>query len=200
MSHWRAARASVPSGLAPFLKGYSLPGTINSTLLRLDHQINNRARLFLRAAYTPSSDEQRTLSNRISDSSNQQTYAGGFDTQLANSLTDEFRIGYSRGTAKDLASLDGFGGAIPVNLGQALGNAASSTAYNDVALYFNGVGSTSIGTQFLAAYQRQWNVTDTVSVVKANHRLKIGADFRRITSAFVFNDPVLSPYYLLTPA
>ena len=185
----------VPSGLAPFLRAYSLPSSINSTLLRLDQQITSRIHLFLRAGYTPSSTETRTLSNLNSSISNQQTYAVGLDTQLSNNSTDQFRIGYSRSLAKNHVALDNFGGAVPINLSLALGNADSPASYSYFFLYFNGVGGTDIGTQFPANDQHQWNITNTLSKSVAHHNLKAGVSYRRITSSFTPGDPDVTPQY-----
>ena len=185
----------VPSGLAPFLQAYSLPSKIGSTLLRLDYQINPRAHAFVRAGYTPSSTENRTLSNLSTNESSQQSYAGGLDIQLTNAISNELRLGYSRSSSHNRFTLDNFGGAVPINLSSALGNSTTTTAYSDFALYFPGVGGANIGTQDPADYQRQWNAADTLSETRGRHSLKFGIGYRRVTSPFAPTDPGVNPNY-----
>jgi hypothetical protein len=191
----------VPSGLAPFVKAYSLPSRIDSTSLRLDHAIGARTHAFLRAAYTPSSSDFRLLSALYETKANQQTYTGGIDTQISNTVANEVRIGYSRSTAESIASLDNFGGAVPVNLAQSVGTAGYSRPATYFTLILNGVGTSSIETASPANYQRQWNVTDGVSWAVGHNSVKVGIDYRRITSPFTYaGDPLVDPVYETLPS
>ena len=183
----------VPSGLAPFLQAYSLPSTINSTLLRLDHQINTRTHLFLRAAYTPSSTSNRTLSNLGTFSSNQQTYAAGVDWQLSNSVSNVFRFGYARGVAKLQYILDDFGGAVPIDLSQAVGLIGSAGTSVNPYLSFNGIGSTYLLAGNTENSQRQFNLEDNLTKTVARHSIKIGVSYRRVVSSFVPQSPYVGP-------
>jgi hypothetical protein len=185
----------VPSGLAPFLKAYSLPSNIDSILLRIDQQINSRTHAFFRAGYTPSAIGTRSLSQVGSIDANQQTYAGGLDVQLSSAITDEFRIGYSRSLADDHQGLDNFAGAVPINLNQAFGNVVSPTSNSAITLNFSGIGNTAIGVVNPANHQQQWNITNTLSKTVGRHALKAGVSYRRITSAFSPFNPVVEVEY-----
>jgi hypothetical protein len=68
--------ASNPN-LAQFFKSYSVPGSIDSTSLKIDHTFGSKFSIFFRAAYTPSSNETRSLSSLSSTRFSTQTYTLG---------------------------------------------------------------------------------------------------------------------------
>ena len=185
----------VPSGLAPFVEAYSLPSKIDSVSLRLDHNFGSRIHTFFRAAYTPSSIDTRYVSELSEIISSQQSYTLGVDTQFSNTVNDQLRVGYTRSIVKNPSVLDSFGGATPVNLGQALGNEASFAALSSFSLQFNGVGGASLAAGNTANYGNQWNLQDNVSWAAGRHLLKVGVDYRRVLSPFVAANPYLSPSY-----
>jgi hypothetical protein len=174
------------SGLAPFVAGYSLPSTINSTSLRLDQSINSKVTFFGRAAYTPSQTTARFISEVFPTTSNLQSYTAGLDMQVTPRLTQDARLGYVRGSAKASIELDNFAGAIPVNMSQSFGAPTSLNGVGpEIYLSLPGGSPTYIQTSRAANYERQWNVTDTIGWNIGRHLLKIGVDYRKITSPFV---------------
>ena len=185
----QAVGTLVPSGLAPFVEAYSLPSTINSTSIRLDHIISSRLHAFFRASYTPSSSYSRYLSSYGPSTSNLQSYTGGLDAQISNSLNNELRIGYARFTSDYILNIDSFGGNTPVNFSQAFGTGSYSNANPIFSYQPSSVGSTTLTTQDTSNYSRQWNLTDTVSWAHGRHSIKAGVDYRRITSSYAPYSP-----------
>src|SRR5439155_14485211 len=93
-------------------------------------------------------------------------------------------------------SLDGLGGAVPIDLRQGTGLAPNSS----VGLAF------FLGTSFISTFvgketsiQRQWNLVDTVSYSLGRHQLKFGVDYRRLTP-FAVPEPVGATFYFFSSA
>ncbi|MBT9332030.1 TonB-dependent receptor [Paracidobacterium acidisoli] len=179
--------------LAQFFQSYSAPSSINSTTLRLDHQISPSFRLFGRAAYTPSSTRSRALSVVNNSSADQQTYALGADVQPRSNLNSQIRFGYGRSGAKIAKSLDDFGGAQPIDLRQAFG-AIGPNPSAGMALIFP-VAFTSVSASETANYANQYNVTDMTALSIARHLFKFGFDYRRNQSNFQYANPSVAANY-----
>jgi hypothetical protein len=168
--------------LAQFIKSYSLPSSIDSTSVRLDHQISPKLSLFFRFGYVPSSTEKRALSDVTHSHANSQSYTLGADSQFTSNLTNEFRLGYSRTATIQSTSLDSFGGVQPANLATAMGIGGYANAYPDALIYIAGIGSSEAYSSENSNYGRQWNLLDTMAVELDRHHLKAGIDHRRIKS------------------
>jgi hypothetical protein len=173
--------------LAQFIEPYSLPSTINSTSVRLDHSFGPKLSLFFRFGDTPSSTETRYLSVLSRQSVNTQTYTLGATSQFSSRSSNEFRIGYTRADAFNVGSIDTFGGATPINLVSALAGSSYPTGEADFYIYIPGVGSSELFVGNTGNRTRQWNATDTFSLSSGHHTMKFGLDYRRIES------PVLAP-------
>jgi hypothetical protein len=186
---------AVPSGMAPFVKAYSLPSRIDSTSLRLDQAVGHRAHIFLRAAYTPSDTTTRALSTLTTDLGNSQSYTGGGDIQVSSIFSDQVRVGYSRAISAYDYTLDNFGGATPTNLAQDLGTCCSSTSSNYLILHFENFPQSSLVTWNNSGYGRQWNLTDTADWELGRHSIKAGVSYRRIASPYTVADPNAEPIY-----
>jgi hypothetical protein len=187
--------ASSPN-LAQFIAPFSLPSRINSTSIRLDHTLGPKLALFFRYGYTPSSTESRPYFARTTTTSNAQTFTLGASSQLSSDLTNEFRLGYARSNATQIGVLDDFGGATPVNLGAAMGAGGYSRVSPVVIMYVPGIGNPDMLVDNSGSAQRQWNVVDTVSVLKGHHTIKFGADYRRLASPLI--QPGVEPYASFT--
>jgi hypothetical protein len=184
----------VPSGLAPFIKAYSSPSSINSTSVRLDHAIGDRVHLFLRAAYTPSNNATRSLSSFETNLGNFQTYTGGADVEVSSSVSDQLRVGYSRAIAGRHYALDTFGGATPTNLAQDLGTCCYPSGANYVYLGFP-LAQPAVDTASFSIYQYDWNVNDATTWNVGRHSIKAGVSYRRITSPFTVAYPNVEAGY-----
>jgi len=177
----------VPSGLAPFVKAYSLPSTINSPSLRLDQSVGNRVHIFLRAAYTPSATTTRHLASLDSNIGNTQNYTAGLDIQASSAVSDQLRVGYSRAISASATVLDSFGGARPSDFAAVSGAPPASSI--DLIVDVSGIGFTYENPAKSSNYEKQWNIADTVDWQVGHQAVKAGVVYRRIQSSFATPNP-----------
>jgi hypothetical protein len=174
--------ASAPS-LAVFSQGYSVPAGINSSSVRIDHTFTPSLSAFFRFAGTPSSLNSRSLSVLSSGQMNVQTYTLGTTWLLSKSVTNQFRLGYTRSSASTSSVMDSFGGAVPVDLGRALGSTTGVTGQNvraETTFEAAGVGLTQMNIPASIANQHQWNIVDSLDITHGSQQWKFGIDFRQI--------------------
>ena len=196
--------ASSP-GLAQFIAPFSLPSSIDSTSVRLDHNLGPKLSLFFRFGDTPSFTTSRPYLARTTTSSNATTYTIGTTAQLSSRITDEFRLGYSRSDSALTSMLDNFGGATPINLANGIGAASTLNTEPFVLLSIAGIGQTILGAPFGRNLSRQWNLVDTLSLSSGHHNFKFGVDHRQIRSPLTPPDTepfaeFLSPQTILAGA
>jgi hypothetical protein len=187
--------ASNPN-LAQFFEPYAIPGSIDSTSLKINHTFGSKFSLFLRAAYTPSSSETRSLSSLSRTRFSTQTYTLGATNQLAPHVGNELRIGFTKSDAGVAEELDDFGGAVPLNLAAAVGAGQSSAAQGYMYLDFPGAGFSEIFTGITSDGLRQNNDVDTLSYSVGKHVLKFGVDYRRIDSSYTYSSPSVVGIFL----
>ena len=188
--------SGVLSGLSPFVGGYSLPATIDSTSVRVDQKLGNRGSVFFRYSDTPTATASRTLSTLFHLSQNSRTYTGGADIALGARTTTSLRLGFANSTATNQGDLDSFGGATPANFQQAMGAPASYSTYQFYPyLNVSGVGSAFVQMSKTSNRFRQWNVTDTIAHSIGKHQLKFGIDVRRFDTTLSPAQVVAISYY-----
>ncbi len=171
--------------LAEFFHGYSVPGKIDSSSIRIDETFTPSLTAFFRFADTPSSIQSRYLSALTNSAINVQTYTLGTTYTLSHSITNQFRLGYSRSYSGSTSDIDSFGGAIPTDIGKGMGNTNGITGQSaeaELVLYVAGAGKAVLETPAQNIKQHQWNVTDTFDIVHRAHQLKVGLDFREIST------------------
>lgn len=185
----------VPSGLAPFIKAYSLPSQIDAPSLRLDSTIGPHLHAFIRYAYTPSSVDERSSFAYGGLISNLQSFTAGVDEQYSANTSDQVRVGYTRSISKLNLAVNSFGGNDPINLSQAFGTSAYPNAQDTMEILFP-MGSSFLGVENPANYNYQWNATDTATWNLGHHIVKAGVDYRRITAPLSTSDPRLAYLFL----
>ncbi len=182
--------------LAEFIAPFSLPSSIDSTSVRVDHTFGSKLSLFFRFGDTPSSTGSRPYFARTTTTSNAQTYTLGANSQISSRFTNEFRIGYARSDSAQIGTLDDFGGATPIDLASALGAGSFEHVMPLVSFSISGIGAPLMVDYNTRSMGRQWNLVDTVSLLRRKHTLKFGIDFRHIKSPLT--PPGLEPYTVFT--
>ncbi len=178
--------SSTNPSLAQFYEGYSVPGRIDSTSVRLDHSLAPTLSIFYRLGYTPSSTSTRSLSELSSDQLNNQSHTLGVTYGISPKLLDEFRLGYSRADGTTTGRLDAFGGAEPADLASLLGITDDPSLIQPIAeLYFPAIGGSLIASNHYANRSRQWNANDHVLISGGHQIIKVGIDYRRITASTI---------------
>ncbi len=174
-----------PTGMAEFIAAWSNPSSLDAYSIRLDHNFGDRLRLFFRFSDTPSSGNSRLTGGGGTPSVVQtfkftpRTYTLGATSVFSSRLNNEFRFNYSSNLAEVLDTLDNFGGAQPINLAQLQQIAPSSYEVDAGLVGFSGF-TAQLTQKQVSGLQRQWNVTDSLSLLLGRHQLKFGIDYRRI--------------------
>ncbi len=170
------------NGLAEFVGTWSNPSSIDAIGLRLDHNVNEKLKLFFRFSNTSSSSTTRSTiaaSNPSSFSYTTRTYTFGATSAVSNRLSNEFRLGYSSNAGAQSSWIDNFAGATPVSLA-GLQGIDSAEAYSvSFRLGFPGY-FVVLGEGASVGAQRQWNLLDTVNFSHGRHSFKWGVDYRRL--------------------
>jgi hypothetical protein len=174
---------------AQFIQPYSLPSTIDSTSVRIDHTVRRRVNLFFRFGDTPSSSASRSLSSLARNEVSTRTYTLGATSQFSSRFDNEFRIEYAQSDSRRSSALDSFGGAIPINLASALGVGDYASPEPSFQMSFPGLGLAGLETTNSENRGRQWNAVDTVNLLTGKHQFKFGVDYRSIKSPLVPPSP-----------
>jgi hypothetical protein len=114
---------------------------------------------------------------------NTQTYTFGTTYILSPSVTNQFRLGYSRSSSGSSTVTDSFGGATPTDLVNVMTNRSGVTGQDQRAsllVSISGIGFANLNTVLGSADQHQWNLVDTLDVVHGKQHWKLGVDFRPI--------------------
>ncbi|WP_263408851.1 TonB-dependent receptor [Terriglobus tenax] len=184
--------SSANPSLAQFIAPFSLPSSIDSTSIRIDHTLGSKLTLFFRVGNTPSSTKSRPNFALANTTSNAQTYTLGASSQLSDRFTNEFRLGYARSDSTQTGTLDNFGGATPTDLAAAMGAGSYRQVLPVVIFSISGIGSPLLSEYNARNAGRQWNLVNTLSVLNQTHRFKIGVDDRHIKSPI--SPPDMEPY------
>jgi hypothetical protein len=186
---------SVPSGLSPFIAAFSLPARIDSTSIRLDHVFSRKLAVFFRYGDTPSFTSSRDFSAITKTHFNTRTYTIGATSQLTTTINNELRFGYAHALSSVSTSIDDFGGAVPINLSEAVGAGAHPYAEPFIFLFFPGIGRSSLASPNTSNVSNQWNITDTLNVSHGRHQMKFGIDYRHIGSPLNPSSPLVEAIY-----
>ncbi len=172
------------SGVAQFSASYSDPTTLDAASLRLDYDPTSKLNLFIRYNYAPSSATIRggsgtTLSVLAPTKSTITTLTTGTTLSFGPRVVNSLRVNWSRVIGTESFRADTFGGAVPVPdslLAPAFSQNHDQFGFlieNLIRLWGTGSSSQNV--------QRQFNLIDTVDLVRGAHQLKFGVDYRRLT-------------------
>jgi hypothetical protein len=190
--------SSANPSLAQFIAPFSLPSSIDSTSVRIDHTLTQKLSLFFRFGDTPSSISSRPNFARVNSSISTQTYTFGATVQFSSRVTNDFRLGYDRTNAANTGTVDGFGGGTPINLAAAMGGGGIAAPYPVMYFSIAGIGSSSFAVPDSKNLGRQWNLVDTFNASIGRHQIKLGLDYRRIKSPLQSANPEMLAYFLST--
>jgi hypothetical protein len=188
---------STNPSLAVFAKSYSLPSSIDSTSIRLDHTVSPELALFFRVNYTPSSTTSRTLSSVTSQNVDTQSYTIGATSQFNPALSNAFRLEFAANSSTLATRLDSFGGAQPNGFLAALtGGSQYGNAFEGIAeLYVRGIGLTELAPSKSKNGTQQWNVVDSLNWSHGKHQFKLGIDYLYVRSEQTPATPQIAAVY-----
>lgn len=176
------------TGLAAFTTSYSNPSQIDSTSVRIDHNINDRFSVFGRYADTPSSSTTRLLTNLAQTQSNKFRNQGitlGSTFFVGSSFNNNIRFNYTKNRSVSRYESTAFGGAEPYTLSDIAALSGSSHNRINVAFNFGGAPRPTFSLLNQTAKQEQMNFVNIAGVIFKNHNLKFGFDFRRTESELI---------------
>ncbi|HEY9401975.1 MAG TPA: carboxypeptidase-like regulatory domain-containing protein [Pyrinomonadaceae bacterium] len=183
------------NGFAEFSAGYSDPSSLDAMSLRIDVSPNQKSTLFVRYNHAPSETIQRggvttagfgrqSLNTLNRTSLRTQTLTAAAVVAVTPNVTSDLRVNWSRAGGETSLSMDDFGGASP--LSDPLAPFPSASA-QDVGfrLILRGGLDANYGVGGIAEnLQRQFNVVETLSVVRGANHFKFGADFRHLSPSY----------------
>ncbi len=178
-------------GSAYFRGAYAAPSRLDASSIRLDHQLNDRFKVFGRAAYTPSYSMSRgtgDLAQINASTANVKLLTLGATNVLNTRFSNDVRFNITDNASNaEPAAFDNFGGATPLDLTHLPGTVDPSRPDFSLIIYYGAAFHyiQSVAQQF---HQRQINVVDNFSFQTGRHSLKWGVDYRRLS-----NESGLSP-------
>jgi len=188
-------REDLGGGFGRFAATYSNPLSLDSTSLRVDHQLTGRINIFGRFLNAPSESGFRgaaqgydlslaTLNKNTNDS---RTLTLGSTQTLSAFLLNEVRFNYSHNVGAYTTSMDNFGGAMPIP-DAVLFPSFTNRVTGSAGILPVGLRGFAVGN-LANNRQTQWNLVDNFSFSRAQHQYKMGFDYRRLTPE------VLAPLY-----
>ena len=188
-------------GLGQFIGSWSNPSSLDSYSVRLDHSVGQKLALFFRLSNTPSSQTQQ-LGGLGSDPAvvfstrtTLRTDTLGATSVFSTNVSNEFRVNRSIFNGDVSSRITSFGGASPVDLAQVHG---LNNSLPDIAafMFFSGFTHiTRVNQLHRQGLQRQWNVTDAMTVAARAHQIKLGVDYRTLAPVQKLSTPLISYSY-----
>lgn len=179
---------------APFVAAYSRPSTINATSARLDHNYSDTFRLFGRYSYVPSSTDSRYASNLAQLTNariNSKAFTVGATSVPSSSTTNDIRFSGTWADQLTRVSIDSFGGATPLEIGDMPGLTNSDWAL----LSYRAGARFGFWLNPQNNRQRQFNLVDNFTVMQGRHMWKAGVDYRHVRTGSTLPRFYQTPFY-----
>ncbi|MBD0369798.1 MAG: TonB-dependent receptor [Pyrinomonadaceae bacterium] len=187
--------ADFQNGFAEFAASYSDPSSLNATSIRVDFTASKRMTVFARYNNAPSETVQRggiSLPGFNAQSLNTlnhtffktQTFTAGTAQSITQAVFNDLRVNWSRATGSTFLTLDDFGGAVvpPASL---LFPPFADTETSGFQFILRGGLNSNFGSGKIADNsQTQLNFIDTLSVIRGQHQIKLGVDYRRLSPTY----------------
>jgi TonB dependent receptor len=169
---------------APFTRTFANTSRLDSTSMRVDHMLNGSMTLFGRYVHSSSSTSADGSTASINSSSTTVGSDSGtfaFTDVISNTVNNDLRVNYTHSTLQQsLTAPTSFTGTLSTLFPSA--TPPSNYSLRDMVLSYTflglGVPSLNIGEAAANNKQNQFNVVDTLNVLKGSHALKFGIDFR----------------------
>ncbi|HWF47622.1 MAG TPA: carboxypeptidase regulatory-like domain-containing protein [Bryobacteraceae bacterium] len=186
------------NGLDNLTIGYAAPSRLDTTSARIDYNVSDRFKIFGRYSYVPSESDTRQPSDPAQVNAtvrNVQTLVLGASNVITPALVNEFRFGLTGNNFKSNRYLDNFGGATPLNIGQAPG--LQNGDWMTFFLFYGLYPYYLIEPQ--SNRQNQLNITDAMTETVGRHTLKYGIDYRHLLTSEILPPLWEVGFYFSTP-
>lgn len=174
---------AVGDGLATYTGVYSMPGSLDSTGVRIDHSVTDTFKIFGRYNQSPSSNALRNASNMArltTQEGNTRVFTLGATNILSARINNDARFNLTRDSRGQVHTLDSFGGATPFETSAIPGYSTSDQYWVDIYLQWGLRPSYALNSK--RNTQQQLNFVDTLSVSLGRHNLRFGVDYRRLAT------------------
>jgi Carboxypeptidase regulatory-like domain/TonB-dependent Receptor Plug Domain len=188
-----AGTPDLGGGMAEYIGTWSNPSSLDAYSVRFDHTLGNKLSLFFRFGDTPSRTSSRANSSNVGNpgtpsvvalfTTKARTYTLGATSLLSPRVSNEFRLNYSSYLAGSANTIDSFGGAQSVDLA-GLQQLNSADPFQVVVGLYLFPYPAQLSQASYSALEKQWNLTDAVTLQLGRHRLKYGIDYRRLAPFF----------------
>jgi len=190
-------------GLADFTGEFPASSRMTSLSVRLDGNLSTSHRVWTRVNRGRSEGNglSADLRPRMSFTDLERTRTlvatGGVTSILSSRAVHDVRVNVSRHSGDLIATNSPLGGAQPLPLSSL---APSSNAEVGIVLFPGPHGSIIFGPR-TAGFQEQFQILDTLTVVRQRHEWKVGVDFRHVLSGtdppsarYLFNFGTINPF------
>jgi hypothetical protein len=167
---------------ATILAAYSDPSSLNSTSIRVDHNLTPKVLLFARYGHAPSYDGVRRWEEVGYSSVDMDTITAGATITLTPNTLNDFRANWSRNSATYSTSLTDFHGAVVPPASVLFPSSSPYSPGTDQGLVFFPEGDMEVRQgRLYDDVERQLNFVETLSWAFRTHQFKFGIDYRRLT-------------------
>jgi hypothetical protein len=171
-------------GFGIYQTGQSFPSSDDSISVRIDHNFNDKFKIFGRYANTPSVSSTYHLAQESNSVINNQLVTLGATNFVTSTQTNELRFNVTQANSISSYVSTNLGGAIPFDISTLPASDGHNLPSTGSELFFEigygGYPNVSIGKSENS--QRQYNATDTYNWTIGRHSLKFGVDWRRLTT------------------
>ncbi|MBV9746374.1 MAG: TonB-dependent receptor, partial [Acidobacteriia bacterium] len=187
---------SISTCIAPFTRGFQNVSRLDSGSARVDYALNSRRTLFARYVQSPSStvaDGSLTSISNTGITLSSQSGTVGLTEVFGPTVVNDLRANYTHTGLRESFTDPSFTGTLASLFPAGFSQPPLAYSPNDMLLSFSflglGVPELDIGPNAANNRQGEFDIVDTLSLVKGSHMLKFGTDFR-------VNDPTVdnAPY------
>jgi Carboxypeptidase regulatory-like domain len=174
-----------------YIQSISFPAQIDSTSVRMDHNVGSRLNLFGRYAETPSNATSYLGAVKEPDQTTTRSVTLGTTYSLSTHQSNEVRVNYTSSGGHEAAQSTSVGGATPFQLSSLPGPGGSSFPETNSDLYvvFLFGPDANITLNNSPQSQYQFNVNDFHTWSIGKHNLKAGIDWRLLHTTLSVTDP-----------
>lgn len=173
------------TGVAPFRSSHSNPANSDSLSIRLDHSFGGKVQVFGRFSNTSSNNLTRELNRLYGTDTNNRSITIGVNASFSSSVSSESRFNYTESLGRGHYSMDNFGGAVPIEVSDIVtGFSASGAVHGQMLFSMSGGSFFAVAGDPADSYQRQLNITENLTWLKGDHRIRFGVDFRRLLPVY----------------
>ena len=183
---------SINTCIAPFTSAFPNISQLDSGSARVDYALNSKTTLFARYVHSPSSTVAYGSLGSINNTGimlGSESGTVGLAQTPSPTINNDLRMNYTHTGLRESLTAPSFSGTLASLFPAGFAQPPAGYSPNNMLLSFSflglGIPDLNIGPAAANNRQGQFNLVDTLGMVKGSHTLKFGIDFR-------VNDPTVS--------